>query len=520
MIVPVEAKKFTPDYNISYLILSTFTFFFFYALQNNASHTHNNNTSTKPNTLKHITLNANGITNKTDEINKLITKTNPDILLIQETKIPEENEYLFESAFPNYIPFWNFLTKKQMKDRYLAKKLNKLSTIMELYSDEQIQKKAAKLNPNNYKHSAGVLTLVHKDLAPFLIPVKGETGRILTLHTIKNINNNKNKSTICKNVAITNVYAPTGSSSATNDFFEHTLKEHLNIINKITKNIIIRRDMNATINKDLDRWSNYSNTNEKLFKKFEEFCTQFTDTWRHTHPSKIAFTWSAKSDKDPNIITTTMARLDYFLASKHYAEKETLGMDILHKCWVNSDHLPVCLITNDFRLPIAKKTLLTGSPYEITKINTHNVNKNTKLKFTTESTTLTPLSTNLNTLHTSFSKDLLNDLCNKWNEIAYKTCKNAFGITKIIMNGPPKNHMLNNKELGLLKGQRAKLNTAFNALVNAKRTNRYTGNKLINAINKINKQWHTTYTASHLNADPILNKLSTERKETTNEMDE
>ena len=171
--------------------------------------------------------------------------------------------------------------------------------------------------------------------------------------------------------------------------------------------------MNVTTNKNLDQWSNYSNTNDKSFKKYREFCTQFTDTWRCTHPSKIAFIWSTKCNKDPNLVKSTMTHLDYFLTSKNYSELKTLSTNILNKCWVNLDHLSICLITNDFCLPTAKKTLLTGSPYEVTKINTHNINKNTKIKFAAESSTLTPLSKVLNIVKTSFSMLALNKLSEK-----------------------------------------------------------------------------------------------------------
>jgi hypothetical protein len=64
------------------------------------------------------------------------------------------------------------------------------------------------------------------------------------------------------------------------------MTNHLKLIKKHTKNIIIGGNMNATIDKDFDRWSNYSKTNETIFPKFEKFAENYIDIWIKYHPNK------------------------------------------------------------------------------------------------------------------------------------------------------------------------------------------------------------------------------------------
>ena len=73
-------------------------------------HTQNTNTTTPKKFFKVLQLNANGIRNKTDEIQLLIKNTPPDVITIKETKLNQSHNI---PNIPQFTPIRTDRTHKQ-----------------------------------------------------------------------------------------------------------------------------------------------------------------------------------------------------------------------------------------------------------------------------------------------------------------------------------------------------------------------------------------------------------------------
>lgn len=476
-------------------------------------------------TLLIVSQNINGLPSKVDEVNKMLSKRNPAFALIQETHISKEDEVYYDNKFPGYVAYWNSLTTDQMKTIYLTKKVTKITNKMKSASAEEVEAQAQQLNPSKFKKFSGVLTLIREDLAPYFRIKLGEDGRILTVITIKRKDKTKNKKVFRKNIAITNVYAPTGNHALTNSFFETTLSEHIIKVKKATKNVIIGGDMNATLNKDLDRWSNYAaDTNATRYGKFEEFCNDYIDSKRVSSPTTPLHTWtSAKRATTTDNTTTTnisLMRLDYLLVTKHFHDSEILSADIAKVNHVASDHALISITIKDFRLGnYINDKLYKGREHSITKINTKNRKKSNKVEFHEKLGTFAKINTEISKLKANFTKQNLDIIVKNWNEMAYKLCVDIFGETTITINANKPHALYNNVELGLKKRYRTKLNNTYFAMLNAMKKKQYGGKNLHSAVHKLNKVWNGNQISTDLNTwQAQLDNIALERKNITKEI--
>ncbi len=159
-----------------------------------------------------------------------------------------------------------------------------------------------KLSEKNTKPYGGVMILIKEDIAPYFTHYKNKKKRFIIIKTVKNKRNKKEQKLIKKNLSIANVYAPTGSMALTNNFYNNGIEDLMKEVKKHGKSYIIGGDFNATINRNMDRWSDFSiNTNEKEFKSFNKWIKKYNikDIWRENNKDVKQYTWN-KNFKDEN----------------------------------------------------------------------------------------------------------------------------------------------------------------------------------------------------------------------------
>jgi pentatricopeptide repeat protein len=315
--------------------------------------------------LKIISQNIHGaFFAKLFEINDFLIKENPDILCLQETKLCQEEEYLYVDKFPGYKIYFNSIPKSKMKKRYVNSKIKKLEKKFKdsdslFILTEQIEQLKFNIE-NNFKKSiknGGIAILLKEDIAKMIneedIYRQENEHRLLRIYIPIN-NNSKNV------LVINNVYAPASGQTYNNPFFEELVDIYKNLDsdylskykNKNVKLYVFHcGDNNAVIDSILDKSSEKVNCNgtHSCYSKFNEFIVKrdLQDSFRLLNKNLRDFTFikyrktvsNNNSNIDPIIKQT---RIDHILTPKKW-KNHILQSSILDSV-ITSDHRPVMLL--------------------------------------------------------------------------------------------------------------------------------------------------------------------------------
>ena len=255
--------------------------------------------------LKIMSWNVNGIRSVINrgDLQNLITKENPDILCLNETKIDqltlrkEKIEYLFNKQ---YLTYWNeALNKKGYSGVAIFSKYKPISVTKGI---------------SIYEHD--------------------QEGRVITIEY--------------EELVLVSVYVP---NSGQNRLEYRTTKWDVSFRSYITnlkktknKPIIITGDMNVCYQPiDLYDAENYGEIPPFTKGERDNFGlllkSGFIDSFRFLHKDKVEYSWFG-NDKDKLI--DKGYRLDYFLVDDQ--TKEKLEKSEIFKKYIGSDHVPIGII--------------------------------------------------------------------------------------------------------------------------------------------------------------------------------
>jgi exodeoxyribonuclease-3 len=250
------------------------------------------------NRIKIISWNVNGIRSQiAKDFYNTVKNLNPDILCIQETKVPYENMPDLTKELPAYELFINSALQKGYAGTAV------LSKIKPLYHTKNIGME---------KHD--------------------QEGRVITLEFEK--------------FNLVNVYVPnSGQELKRLDYRKEWDEEFLIYIRGLNskKPVVLIGDLNvahepidlARPKENYNKVAGYTQIEIDGFKNF--ISAGFTDTFRHLHREKVQYTyWSQRfRARDKNIGW----RIDYFLVSNGIMEniKDSFILDQV----MGSDHCPI-----------------------------------------------------------------------------------------------------------------------------------------------------------------------------------
>lgn len=255
--------------------------------------------------MKIITWNINGLRAiwKKSELQNLLTKYNPDILGLQETKSEE-------SQLPKDLIDYNGY------DKYFeSSKIRKGYSGVSIWSKPKPEKIIYTFHGFDGKYD-----------------ILDDEGRLITCEY--------------ENFYLLNCYWPNGGKSP--EHFQYKLKyyaEFLKLVTQLekTKPVIFMGDVNATV-ADIDLARPKENAGglgctveeRDLLAQYKEI---FADTWRDANPEVSKYTWwdqkSRARDRDIGW------RIDYIWVSKTLISK-IKSIDIFSD-QMGSDHCPVCI---------------------------------------------------------------------------------------------------------------------------------------------------------------------------------
>lgn len=236
------------------------------------------------------------------DFTNIIHKLNPDILLLQETKLQEEQRTDEMINLPGYESFWSYSSVKKGYSGVAA------------YS---------KLKPEK------VTTL-------FLMPEYDNEGRVIQLDY--------------KDFILFNIYFPNGQMSDARlqyklNFYEWFLT-YANNLRDHGKSLIITGDFNIAHN-EIDLKNPGPNSKRSGFLRIERDILDnmvdqgYVDTFRHFHPEKVKYSWwsyrfSARK-------SNAGWRIDYFFVTKDLIDNGIVKKAFIDNDVFGSDHCPVGL---------------------------------------------------------------------------------------------------------------------------------------------------------------------------------
>ncbi|WP_457551537.1 exodeoxyribonuclease III [Desulfobacula sp.] len=253
--------------------------------------------------IKIISWNVNGMRAvMKKEFAKIIHNLDPDILLIQETKLQEDQRTDEMIHLHSYKSFWSY------------------STIKKGYSGVAAYSKL---------ESENVTTA-------FARPEFDNEGRVIQLEY--------------KDFFLFNIYFPNGQMSDERlaykfDFYDWFL-DHANKLKNQGKSLIITGDFNIAHN-EIDLKNPGPNSKRSGFLRIERDVLDrmidmgYVDTFRHFYPDKVKYSWwSYRFNARKN---NAGWRIDYFFVTKDLIDKGLVKQAFIDNDVFGSDHCPVGL---------------------------------------------------------------------------------------------------------------------------------------------------------------------------------
>jgi exodeoxyribonuclease-3 len=253
--------------------------------------------------LKILSWNVNGLRAvMKKDFTKVIQGLNPDILLLQETKLQEDQRTDEMINLLDYRSFWSYSTVKKGYSGVAA------------YSKIKPEKVTTSFSMPEFDNEGRVIQLDYKDFILF------------------------------------NIYFPNGQMSDERlqykfDFYEWFLK-YADDLKSQGKSLIITGDFNTAHN-EIDLKNPGPNSKRSGFLRIERdvldnmIDQDYVDTFRHFHPEKIKYSWwSYRFSARKN---NAGWRIDYFFVTKDLIDKGIVKQAFIDNDVFGSDHCPVGL---------------------------------------------------------------------------------------------------------------------------------------------------------------------------------
>ncbi|WP_299983024.1 exodeoxyribonuclease III [Desulfobacula sp.] len=254
--------------------------------------------------LKIISWNVNGLRAvMKKDFTKIIHDLDPDILLLQEIKLQEDQRTDEMMGLHSYKSFWSY------------------STIKKGYSGV-----AAYSKPKP-----------EKVITSFLKPEFDNEGRVIQLDY--------------NNFILFNIYFPNGQMSDDRlqyklDFYEWFLT-YANKLRDQGKSLIITGDFNTAHN-EIDLKNPGPNSKRSGFLRIERDVLDrmvnqgYVDTFRHFYPEQVKYSWwSYRFNARKN---NAGWRIDYFFVTKDLIDKGIVKQAFIDNDVFGSDHCPVGVV--------------------------------------------------------------------------------------------------------------------------------------------------------------------------------
>jgi len=254
--------------------------------------------------LKIISWNVNGLRAVVKkDFTKIIKALDPDILLLQETKLQKDQRTDEMIDMLDYKSFWSYSTVKKGYSGVVA------------YSKQEPQKVTTSFLRPEFDNEGRVIQLDYKDFILF------------------------------------NIYFPNGQMSDERlkyklDFYDW----FLNYANKLKdqgKSLIITGDFNTAHN-EIDLKNPKPNSKRSGFLRIERDVLDqmvdmgYVDTFRHFHPDRVKYSWwSYRFSARKN---NAGWRIDYFFVTKDLIDKGVVKKAFIDNDVFGSDHCPVGVI--------------------------------------------------------------------------------------------------------------------------------------------------------------------------------
>jgi exodeoxyribonuclease III len=251
--------------------------------------------------IKILSWNVNGLRAVAKkDFTKIIEGLDPDILLLQETKLQKDQRTDEMIHMLDYKSFWSYSIVKKGYSGVVA------------YSKQEPQKVTTS----------------------FLRPEFDNEGRLIQLDY--------------KDFILFNIYFPNGQMS--DDRLKYKLDFYdwfLNYANKLKdqgKSLIITGDFNTAHN-EIDLKNPKPNSKRSGFLRIERDVLDqmvdmgYVDTFRHFHPDKVKYSWwSYRFSARKN---NAGWRIDYFFVTKDLIDKGVIKKAFIDNDVFGSDHCPV-----------------------------------------------------------------------------------------------------------------------------------------------------------------------------------
>ncbi len=251
--------------------------------------------------LKIMSWNVNGLRAVIKkDFTKIIHDLDPDILLLQETKLQEDQRTDEMIDLHSYKSFWSYSMIKKGYSGVAA------------YSKIEPEKVTTSFSRPEFDNEGRVIQLDYKDFILF------------------------------------NIYFPNGQMS--DDRLEYKLDFYdwfLTYANKLRdqgKSLIITGDFNTAHN-EIDLKNPGPNSKRSGFLRIERDVLDrmvdmgYVDTFRHFHPEQVKYSWwSYRFNARKN---NAGWRIDYFFVTRDLMDKGLVKQAFIHNDVFGSDHCPV-----------------------------------------------------------------------------------------------------------------------------------------------------------------------------------
>jgi len=251
--------------------------------------------------LKIMSWNVNGLRAVIKkDFTKIIHDLDPDILLLQETKLQEDQRTDEMIDLHSYKSFWSYSMIKKGYSGVAA------------YSKIEPEKVTTSFSRPEFDNEGRVIQLDYKDFILF------------------------------------NIYFPNGQMS--DDRLEYKLDFYdwfLTYANKLRdqgKSLIITGDFNTAHN-EIDLKNPGPNSKRSGFLRIERDVLDrmvdmgYVDTFRHFHPEQVKYSWwSYRFNARKN---NAGWRIDYFFVTRDLMDKSLVKQAFIHNDVFGSDHCPV-----------------------------------------------------------------------------------------------------------------------------------------------------------------------------------
>ncbi len=256
---------------------------------------------TKPNTLRLISWNVNGLrAAMKKDFQDSVTNMNPDILMIQETKLQEDQRTKKMISMGDYESFWNY------------------STVKKGYSGV-----ASYTRP-----------VPDQVITDFNCPEIDQEGRIIQMDF--------------NDICLFNIYFPNGQMNDERleyklNFYKFFL-EYAQSLRDKGKSLIICGDFNTAHN-EIDLKNPGPNSKRSGFLPVERevldemIAAGYVDTFRHFHPETVKYSWWSYRFKARE--NNAGWRIDYFFVTQDLIDSNRIKSAFIDNDIFGSDHCPV-----------------------------------------------------------------------------------------------------------------------------------------------------------------------------------